>query len=103
MGLIEIKCPFSISNEKPTDINLSYLQKNNNQEIKLNRNHPYFSQVQTQMAVTGRSWCDFFVYTRHGFHLERITFDASFWQKLVEAVDYFFANYIALELIKKRK
>ena len=90
-GLLEIKCPSSIANEKPTEANVSYLQRHL-QENKLKHTHQYFSQMQTQMGITGRTWCDFFVYTSHGFHLERITFDFDYWQQLVEAADYFFVN-----------
>lgn len=103
MGLVEIKCPFSIANESPTESNLTYLQKITEEELKLKLNHPYFSQVQAQMGVTGRPWCDFFVYTRHGFHLERIMFDSNLWQQLVGAADYFFTNYVAPELLKMGK
>lgn len=103
LGLLEVKCPFSIANEIPTEVNLPYLHKNADKEIKLKHSHPYFSQVQTQMGVTGNAWCDFFVYTRHGFHLERITFDANLWQQLTEAAEYFFVNHIAPELLKIQK
>ena len=38
-------------------------------------NDHYYSQIQTEMVVTNRSWCDLFVYTRHGKFLERIIFN----------------------------
>jgi len=42
----------------------------------------YFAQVQGQMGIGGRKWCDFVVYTNKGISIERIHFDASFWKEL---------------------
>ena len=69
-GVLEIKCPCSIANQIPSESNLTNLRK-----TAVVISHPYYSQVQTQMGVTGRRWCEFLVYTRHGIHLERIMFD----------------------------
>lgn len=98
-GLLEIKCPFSIANQSPCEANLPYLRKDNLQNVRLVHNHAYFSQMQAQMGVLGRNWCDFFVYTRHGFHMERVMFEDELWQKLVKAADYFFVSYLAPELL----
>ncbi len=50
---------------------------------KLKRTHPYYCQVQGQMGVTKRQWCDFIVFTTKGISIERIEFDDEFWQDLV--------------------
>ena len=34
--------------------------------MKLKENHPYYSQVQGQMAIGGRVWNDFIIYTNRG-------------------------------------
>lgn len=98
MGLLEIKCPSSIANQIPNENNLNYLQKSS-LGISLKKTHQYYSQIQTQMAVTGRPWCDFFVYTNQGSHLERFMFDQNHWQQLAESADYFFVHCLAPKLL----
>ena len=39
------------------------INESNYKEICLRRNHIYFAQIQDQMAVGLRPWCDFVVYT----------------------------------------
>ncbi len=46
-----------------------------NEELSLRRNHRYFAQVQGQMAVGERAWCDFVIYTTHGLSVQTIPFD----------------------------
>ena len=43
--------------------------------LALKCRHAYFAQIQGQMAITGRSYCDFFVYTVNGQFHERVLFD----------------------------
>ena len=52
-------------------------------DIQLATSHDYYFQVQGQLGVTGRKWCDFFVYTQKGFHLERIPFNKELWELMV--------------------
>ena len=42
---------------------------------KINRSHPYFSQVKMAMALTGTNWCDFVVYTFKGLVIDIVYFD----------------------------
>lgn len=98
-GLAELKAPFSIANQSPKEGKLTYLKMDEHQNLKLVQNDKYFSQVQTQMGVTGRKWDDFFVYTRHGFFLERILFQPNRWQELLQTAEYFFVHHVAPELL----
>ena len=89
-GLLEIKCPYSIAHQIPCDSNLTYPRKSAvNGKVNLVSIHPYYTQIQTQMGVTGRRWCDVLVYTRHGIHLERIMFDQHKWLQILDAAEYF--------------
>jgi len=45
------------------------------QQIKLSLNHPYYAQVQGQMAVGH----DFVIYTTKGINVEHIYFDTNYW------------------------
>lgn len=47
--------------------------------VELKHTHAYYSQVQGQMAITGRKWCDLVIYTEKGISIERIRFSAEFW------------------------
>ncbi|XP_070561234.1 uncharacterized protein [Ptychodera flava] len=97
-GHVEIKCPRSIAHIAPGAGSPDYLVTEN-EKVTLKHNHSYYAQIQGQMGVTGHKWCDFFVYTSHGYHLERIEFDQSYWINMLERLDYFFFKYIAVELI----
>ena len=65
MGLSEMKSPFSIVNEIPSAKNLPYLVEHDNVTM-LRKEHAYYAQIQGQLALPGRTYCDFFVFTRVG-------------------------------------
>jgi len=58
-GLLEVKCPLKCVDRVPNDASLSYLHVQDG-TVLLNRNHKYYTQIQCQIAVTNRQWCDFF-------------------------------------------
>ena len=100
-GVLEIKCPLSVANERPLPSNLSYLC-DNDEKVTLKRNHQYFAQIQGQMAIAERHWCHFFVYTQKGHHLETIKFDASYWVRVEDNLSWFHANYLAPALSPRK-
>ena len=61
-GLVEIKCPL-IRGEILSADNLGYLQNlmtsDNKNTTVLKTNEPDYFQVQRQLGVTGRKYCDF--------------------------------------------
>lgn len=64
-GLVEFKCPFGIRKDK-------------NPVFKSIEDQPhYYAQIQLQLFVTKRSWCDFFQWTPFGWSLERVTYDGA--------------------------
>ena len=71
-GLLEIKCPYSLIHTDPQTCPPAYLTRSDSGQLSLKLNHPYHTQVIMQLAVTGHEWCDFFVYTPKGHHLQRI-------------------------------
>jgi len=93
-GLLEIKCPKTCEDTDPKESGLSYLVDSNG-KLELKRNHTHFSQVQMQMGVVGRQWCDFLVYSRAGYFLQRIPFDATFWQSVQCKCDQFFGEHLS--------
>lgn len=68
-GLLEVKCPLVPECKlcsKFCTCNLPEYIVYLDGEFKLKQNHSYFVQVQGQLAITGRKWCDFYVYTING-------------------------------------
>ena len=80
-GLLEIKCPWTHRDKSVIDytkLEESYLEVVDN-KIALKKSHSYYYQVQMQLAVTGYSWCDFFLCTTKDSFQQKIYFDKSFW------------------------
>lgn len=75
----------------------------------LKTNHEYYYQVQGQMAVTGHMWCDFAIWTEGedgspaNIHVERISFNQSFWQnEMLPALHHFMLHAFIPELLTQR-
>ena len=106
-GLAEIKCPYSMRNKTPLEAAESRdfccqleLISSGSRSLKLKRSHPYFCQVQGQMAITERDWCDFVVYTPKGISIERIPYDAEFWtNELLPKLTMFYDNCLGPEIV----
>ena len=72
-----------------------FMGKTRDAECKLKEDHPYYAQVQGQMAVTGARWCDFIVYTSKGLYVQRMPFDPTFWRDLKQKLlSYYFTHFI---------
>ena len=81
-GFVEIKCPFKYQNETPAlaaSNNDFFLEQESDGQLVLKRSHVYFSQVQGQMGVGNRNWCDFVTYTKKGINVQRIHYNLEFW------------------------
>jgi hypothetical protein len=98
-GLCEIKCPFKNRHLSPSDKTCKYLV-NESGTCMLSRKHAYYFQMQAQMGVTGVRYCDFFVYTMSGYHLERIEYDPELWESMLERCTAFWKKYILPRLQK---
>ena len=68
---------------------------------KLKREHAYFYQIQGQLYITSREWCDFVVYLKdvdtenENTHLERIYKDDSFVTSMVAKLEEFYTQCLA--------
>jgi hypothetical protein len=65
-GFLEIKCPYkhrSVSPAEACSVSGFCCSLWEDGKLALKPNHPYYAQVQGQMAIGGRKWCDFVVYT----------------------------------------
>ena len=103
LGFLEVKCPYSQRNFTPADACSSpgfCCSLDDSHKLRLRQNHRYFAQVQGQMAVGQRAWCDFVIYTTKGLSVERIKFDREYWTNtLLPKLEAFYDNCIAPELV----
>jgi hypothetical protein len=94
-GLLEVKCVVPRKRKSGVNIldTIDYLVTSNEQHT-LKHSHRYYTQLQTQMAVTGHAWVDFFVLLpknvgqRH--HVERVYRDDVTCNLLMVNAQYFF-------------
>ncbi len=66
-GLLEIKCPFGLR-DKPVPVPFKSIS---------DQPH-YYAQMQMQMFITNRDWCDFYQWTPCSSMLERVTFSDNY-------------------------
>ena len=96
-GLLEIKCPFSGKDLHPSALKGrpgSFLTDGG-----LNRSHKYYTQVQGQLAITNRQFCDFVVWTPIGLITQRIYHDSFFGEKVVKKLTSCFVENILPEIL----
>ena len=82
-----------------TKLEASYLEVVDN-KIALKKSHSYYYQVQMQLAVTGYSWCDFFLCTTKYSFQQKIYFDKSFWLVNKCKLEMFYSKVVVKELLR---
>ncbi|XP_035205350.1 LOW QUALITY PROTEIN: uncharacterized protein LOC118180357 [Stegodyphus dumicola] len=107
-GLLEIKCPYTarfsadLSDffSKPNSVGLRMDADNNLYLPK--KSHKYYFQIQGQLAITERNWCDLYIWCREDAITLRIPEDKTFWISLVPKLEKFYVNCILPELVDPR-
>lgn len=73
-GFLEIKCPYTARNVLPSQAcsDSTFCCNLNPQTglLILKKTHKYYCQIQGQMAIGERPWCDFVIYTQRGIHVQ---------------------------------
>lgn len=93
-GIVEVKCPYSSRHSNPQNLTLPYLDNTG----KLKTHHNYYYQIQGQLEMTDREWCDFVVYTFHGIKIERIQRNREMYNKLKE----FYYFYLLPSIVESK-
>lgn len=94
-GFAELKCPV-----KHRDSTSEYDPQlccvlTSSGEINLKEHHPYYCQIQGQMAIGGRPWFDFIMYITKGSTVECVHYDQEFWEKdLLPKPEEFYINVL---------
>ena len=105
-GMGVVKCPYSCKFAGLKDVaeksSKFCLQKDDDGNFHLDKNHPYFYQCQMQILVTERLYCDFVVWGSSGdIHIERIFLDKNFIELQLEKAEKVFWLAIIPELLAK--
>ncbi|XP_072047343.1 uncharacterized protein [Amphiura filiformis] len=104
-GCIEIKCPYCAKDctlEETAENKRNFcLVKNAEDELKLDKTHAYYYQIQTQIHVTGANYCDFVLWTPNDLHYERIEPDFAFWSRIQAMATQFFKMCLLPELVAR--
>ena len=106
-GFLEVKCPFAHRNITAVEACgtsgfYCTLQcgLDGSQQVVLSEKHPYFAQVQGQMAIGNRPWCDFVVFTLKGISVSRIEFNSDYWNNtLLPKLVSFYDSCVAPEIV----
>ena len=101
-GLMEIKCPYKYRDMNPKHVIASdfYLKANEADGLlSLRHNHQYYYQVQGQLAVCEKDFCDFICWTPLGIHVERIVADPAMFEDVRLVLDKFFKSVLLPRLL----
>ena len=93
-GLLEIKCPCKFRDSTPHEAasQPGFCCQLENNTVVLKKQHDYYFQVQGQMAICSKQWCDFVIYTSDGVCVQRITFDPTVWITML--VEFYSASLV---------
>ena len=109
VGCIEIKCPYSIDGcvtveLDPDEIERKYgrnffMHRGEDGFLHLPHTHPYFAQVQGEMAILNVEWCDFVVFSNDVVVVDRILADYDYWSELCETLEEFYVHHVIPEIL----
>jgi hypothetical protein len=103
-GFLEIKCPYSCRLQTPAEAcgmsGFCCSLDSSSAKLLLKEGHPYYSQIQGQMAIGERPWCNFVIYTTKGISIQRIGYNEDFWKsKLLPKLTAFYVNCVGPEIV----
>ncbi|GFX37612.1 yqaJ domain-containing protein [Trichonephila clavipes] len=89
-GLIEIKCPYSARFESNL-LEFLITKKNNSLGFKFSNergiylplNHKFYFQIQGQLFITQRKWCDLYLWCKKDSLTLRIEANEEFWKGII--------------------
>ena len=103
-GVWKNKCPFCIKDTSISEAvkkGVSVCLEQSTDRLKHKRNHPYWYQVQLQLAVSEFTHADFVVWTTQDMHIERIECDHLFFESQPKVANDFYISRILPELLAK--
>ena len=96
-GLLEIKCPYAGCDSHPDSLRSKKRSFLNSQGLV--RSHKYYTQIQGQLLICNKLFCDFVVWTTKGLISERIYVDIRFTEKLSKKLTDFYIDTFLPEIL----
>lgn len=93
-GVLEIKCPYKYWNAHLSSVNdpKFYLPRSDDGNLQLSHDHAYYHQVQGQLTICEKEYCDFVCWTLCGMHTEQIVLDPMYLSTIKPKLDAFFVK-----------
>lgn len=96
-GCLEIQCPYCTRDKKlDENVDSTSCLEIVDGKLCLKKSHAYYYQVQCQIFVCEKEYCDFVVWTTKNYHFERIEPDTEFWQDISLQAKEFFSKVVLL-------
>lgn len=102
LGILEVKSSEQYKDVDPKmicNISPNSMVVKDNDTYRINKNHSYYNQVQMQLALTCQTWCDFVLYTSKGMIIDRVNFDAQYWETLQTKILDFYFKFMLPEIL----
>lgn len=101
LGVIEVK---NIIVKDSEDLSLALIRKSIcKSDGMVNKSHMYYYQIQQQLFVVNRTWCDFVVRGSNGaLYCKRVPYDPTWWIEKLANLESFYDSYILPELAYPR-
>ncbi|KAM6443940.1 uncharacterized protein PHA67_022075 isoform 1-T1 [Liasis olivaceus] len=105
LGVLEVKCPYKHRNKTVTEAckDKTFCLEKEGSSYSLKKNHPYYTQVQCQMEVTGLKKADFVVHTNKETAVAPVDFDPVFWEKTERKLEKFYTDAVVPYLDEKSR
>lgn len=94
--LVEVKCPYKHRENtvKEACKDKHFCLEDQGDSYTLKKNHPYYTQLQCQMATTGVHKADFVVHTNKETAIIPISFDDKHWDQTFPKLEKFFEEAV---------
>ena len=104
-GLVEYKNPYAARNMILADASKKikgFCLQETEDGLTINKSHDYYYQIQCQMFVDNKLWCDFVVRTTVDFFVERVNYNSGFWNAVLPKLQTFYFDALLSELAAPR-
>ncbi|XP_074860149.1 uncharacterized protein LOC142018326 [Carettochelys insculpta] len=104
LGLLEVKCPYKHRDKtvKEACKDKAFCLEADGKSYSLKRDHPYYTQVQCQLATTGFDRADFVVHTNKDTVITSVNFDAEFWRRTELKLEKFYMEAVIPHLEERK-
>ncbi|KAJ8671840.1 hypothetical protein QAD02_003099 [Eretmocerus hayati] len=105
LSVLEVKCPYAARYNFIDDTSvpslIPYLERDGKGNWALKKNSEYYYQVQGQLLVTRRSFCDFIVWTFKDLVQVSIKRDETFIDAMLKDLKKFYKNHLQPAILEK--